>query len=181
MYWRTLERLIAGIFLMAIGVLVAQADDLMSPAMPAAEVKARLGTPQAPLMVDLRTPPEFAIAHLPGAVNIPVSELEKRLDEARPAEGHELLIYCLNGSRTRQAEPLLYAAWLRALQKRLLEDDLGGPLAAEFSHIDPVVLGTMLRRLVESHGGNEKGLSAYLSTHPATDERIEALSHSTDQ
>ena len=60
-------------------------------------------------MVDLRTPPEFAIAHLPGAVNIPVSELEKRLDEARPAEGHELLIYCLNGSRTRQAEPLLYA------------------------------------------------------------------------
>jgi rhodanese-related sulfurtransferase len=27
----------------------------------------------------------------------------------QPAEGHELLIYCLNGSRTRQAEPLLYA------------------------------------------------------------------------
>jgi len=109
MYWRTHVRLIAGIFLVAFGALVAQADDLMSPAMPAADVKARLGTPQAPLMVDLRTPPEFAIAHLPGAVNIPVSELEKRLDEARPAEGHELLIYCLNGSRTRQAEPLLYA------------------------------------------------------------------------
>ena len=60
-------------------------------------------------MVDLRTPPEFAIAHLPGAVNVPLAELEKRLDEVRPAEGHELLIYCLNGSRTRQAEPLLYA------------------------------------------------------------------------
>ena len=109
MYWRTLSRLTAGVLLLVMGALVAQADDLMSPAMQAAEVKARLGTPQAPLMVDLRTPPEFAIAHLPGAVNIPLPELVKRLEEVRPAEGHELLIYCLNGSRTRQAEPLLYA------------------------------------------------------------------------
>jgi rhodanese-related sulfurtransferase len=77
--------------------------------MPAAEVKSRLGTPNAPFMVDLRTPPEFAVAHLPGAVNIPLSELVKRLDEVHPAEDHDLLIYCLNGSRTRQAEPLLYA------------------------------------------------------------------------
>ena len=109
MYWHTLERLTAGVLLLAIGALAVQADDLMSPAMPAAEVKARLGTPQAPLMVDLRTPPEFGIAHLPGAVNIPLSELEKRVDEVRPAAGQDLLIYCLNGARTRQAEPLLYA------------------------------------------------------------------------
>ena len=32
-------------------------------------------------MVDLRTPPEFAIAHLPGAVNIPLKELAKILYE----------------------------------------------------------------------------------------------------
>jgi rhodanese-related sulfurtransferase len=105
----TLFRLTAGMLLLFLGALAARADDLMSPAMPAAEVKARLGTLQAPLMVDLRTPPEFAIAHLPGAVNIPLPELVKRLDEVRPAAGHVVLIYCLNGSRTRQAEPLLYA------------------------------------------------------------------------
>jgi rhodanese-related sulfurtransferase len=109
MYWRAIVQLFTGLFMLAMVVLAVQADDLMSPAMTAAEVVARLGTPRAPLMVDLRTPPEFAIAHLPGAVNIPLSELVKRLDEVRPAEGHELLIYCLNGSRTRQAEPLLYA------------------------------------------------------------------------
>jgi rhodanese-related sulfurtransferase len=109
MYWRAVVQLFTGVLLLAMVALAAQADDLMSPAMTAAQVKARLGTPQAPLMVDLRTPPEFAIAHLPGAVNIPLSELVKRLDEVQPAEGHELLIYCLNGSRTRQAEPLLYA------------------------------------------------------------------------
>ena len=109
MYWRAIVQLFTGLFMLAMVVLAVQADDLMSPAMTAAEVVARLGTPRAPLMVDLRTPPEFAIAHLPGAVNIPLSELVKRLDEVLPAEGHELLIYCLNGSRTRQAEPLLYA------------------------------------------------------------------------
>jgi len=109
MYWRAVVKLSTGILLLAMGARSALADDLMSPAMTAAEVKARLGTPQAPLMVDLRTPPEFAIAHLPGAVNIPLSELVKRLNEVRPAKGQDLLIYCLNGSRTRQAEPLLYA------------------------------------------------------------------------
>jgi rhodanese-related sulfurtransferase len=130
MYWRNFERLIAGVFLMAIAALVAHADDLMSPAMPAADVEARLGTPQAPLMVDLRTPPEFAIAHLPGAVNIPVSELEKRLDEARPAEGQSLLIYCLNGSRTRQAEPLLYAHDINSFYH--LEGELEGWLQKKY-------------------------------------------------
>ena len=140
MYWRTLERLIAGIFLMAIGALVAHADDLMSPAMPAADVKARLGTPQAPLMVDLRTPPEFAIAHLPGAVNIPVSELEKRLDEARPAEGQDLLIYCLNGSRTRQAEPLLYAHDINNFYH--LEGELEGWLLKKY----PIEKGGVTRK-----------------------------------
>jgi len=107
--WSALVRWPISIVLLAMSTLVVHADDFMSPAMSPADVKSWLGTPQAPLMVDLRTPPEFAIAHLPGAINIPLSELVKRLDEVRPAEGHELLIYCLNGSRTRQAEPLLYA------------------------------------------------------------------------
>jgi rhodanese-related sulfurtransferase len=107
--WRAVISLTSGILLLAIGALAVQADDYMSPALAPAEVKARLGTPQAPLMVDLRTPPEFGIAHLPGAVNIPLKELDKRLDEVRPGQDRDLLIYCLNGSRTRQAEPILYA------------------------------------------------------------------------
>jgi len=109
MYPRVILRVCSAVLLLMAGTPPVQADDLMSPGMSAAEVKARLGTPEVPLMVDLRTPPEFAIAHLPGAVNIPLAELEKRVDEARPGQGHDLLIYCLNGARTRQAEPVLYA------------------------------------------------------------------------
>jgi rhodanese-related sulfurtransferase len=130
MYSRTLGQLSSGLLLLMVTILAVHADDLMSPAMPAADVKAQLGTPQAPLMVDLRTPPEFAIAHLPGAVNIPVSELEKRLDEARPAEGQDLLIYCLNGSRTRQAEPLLYAHDINSFYH--LEGELEGWLQKNY-------------------------------------------------
>ncbi len=100
---------ITGILLLALGARAALADDYMSEAMTPAELKARLGTPRAPRLVDLRTPVEFAAAHVPGAVNVPVKELEKRLDEVRPAKGQDLVIYCLDGNRTRQAEPVLYS------------------------------------------------------------------------
>ncbi len=41
-------------------------------------------------------------------------------------------------------EPLIYAAWLRALQERLIRDDLG-PLAHEFDHPDPVFIERVYR------------------------------------
>ncbi|WP_372572787.1 penicillin acylase family protein [Ruegeria jejuensis] len=41
-------------------------------------------------------------------------------------------------------EPLIYAAWLRALQKRLIEDELG-PLADEFKHVDPLFIERVYR------------------------------------
>jgi len=100
---RTVVQVITGVLLLAIGVLAECADDYMSPPITPEKVKARLGTPHAPRLVDLRTPAEFGVAHLPGAVNVPVKELEKRLDEVRPAKGQDLVIYCLDGNRTRQA------------------------------------------------------------------------------
>jgi len=41
-------------------------------------------------------------------------------------------------------EPLIYAAWLRALQSRLIEDEMG-PLATEFKHVDPVFVERVYR------------------------------------
>jgi len=43
-------------------------------------------------------------------------------------------------------EPLIYAAWLRALQKRLIEDELG-PLAAQFKHVDPIFIERVYRNI----------------------------------
>ena len=41
-------------------------------------------------------------------------------------------------------EPLIYAAWLRALMDRLIRDELG-PLADEFTHPDPVFIERVFR------------------------------------
>ena len=43
-------------------------------------------------VLDVRPQDEFAVGHLPGALNIPLAELERRLGEL-PAE-HEVIAYC---------------------------------------------------------------------------------------
>lgn len=43
-------------------------------------------------------------------------------------------------------EPLIYAAWLRALQKRLIIDELG-PLANEFKHVEPLFIERVYRNV----------------------------------
>ena len=41
-------------------------------------------------------------------------------------------------------EPLIYAAWLRSLQARLIQDELG-PLAEEFEHVQPLFIERVFR------------------------------------
>jgi rhodanese-related sulfurtransferase/DNA-binding transcriptional ArsR family regulator len=43
-------------------------------------------------VLDVRPPEEYAAGHLPGAINIPLGELEKHLDELDPR--HEVVAYC---------------------------------------------------------------------------------------
>jgi penicillin amidase len=45
-------------------------------------------------------------------------------------------------------EPLIYAAWMRALQERLIRDELG-PLATEFTHVEPL----FIERVFKDIGG----------------------------
>jgi len=57
-------------------------------------------------LLDVRTPAEFAEAHVPGATNIPVQELAHRLvelgDRTRP-----VVVYCRSGARSATAAALL--------------------------------------------------------------------------
>ncbi|MES9899932.1 MAG: metalloregulator ArsR/SmtB family transcription factor [Sedimenticola sp.] len=43
-------------------------------------------------VLDVRPPEEYASGHLPGAINIPLDELEKHLDQLNP--DHEIVAYC---------------------------------------------------------------------------------------
>ena len=64
----------------------------------------RAATPKL-VVLDVRTPGEYAQGHLEGWVNIPVEELEGRLAEV-PAD-RPLLIYCRRGARAERADNII--------------------------------------------------------------------------
>jgi rhodanese-related sulfurtransferase len=55
------------------------------------------------VVLDVRTPDEYAAGHLPGAINIPHTELAARTGELAAARGKDLVVYCRTGTRTREA------------------------------------------------------------------------------
>jgi NADPH-dependent 2,4-dienoyl-CoA reductase/sulfur reductase-like enzyme/rhodanese-related sulfurtransferase len=56
-------------------------------------------------LLDVREPDEFERGHLAGAVNLPLSELRRRLDEV--PRDRELWVYCAAGQRAYYAQRLL--------------------------------------------------------------------------
>ncbi len=68
--------------------------------------------------------------------------------EGTPERQREIALSLLaewNGEMNEHLpEPLIYAAWLRALQIRLIADELG-PLASEFKHVEPLFIERVYR------------------------------------
>lgn len=62
-------------------------------------------TPGA-LLLDVRTPGEYAEGHLPGARNLPLQSLEG-IAAVAPAKDAPLFLYCRSGARSGQAISLL--------------------------------------------------------------------------
>lgn len=59
-----------------------------------------------PLVVDVRTPREFARGAYPGAINIPLDSLDDRLDEFG-SFSREITVYCASGARSDYAREML--------------------------------------------------------------------------
>ena len=59
------------------------------------------------LVVDVRTPGEFATAHVPGAVNLPLSMLEAHADEVAALLPDDAVLVCQSGARSEKARGLL--------------------------------------------------------------------------
>lgn len=62
---------------------------------------------QIALTLDVRTAEEFADAHVPGARNIPVQELQQRLAELGDNKHQPIIVYCRSGARSALAARLL--------------------------------------------------------------------------
>jgi rhodanese-related sulfurtransferase len=80
--------------------------------------RARAGTV---LVIDVRPPDEYRAGHIPGAVSVPVDELERRLLEFPP--GKEIIAYC-RGPYCVLAFRAVEILRARGLQARRLVDGL---------------------------------------------------------
>jgi phage shock protein E len=94
-----------------------------------AELAERVRTRTAPLILDVRSSREYAAGHVPGAINIPHTELAGRLSELEIDKSDELVVYCLSGRRTALAEQVLAEAGytsVRSLEGQLRAWQGGG-------------------------------------------------------
>ena len=74
----------------------------MSPTVTVSELR---NHPSPAVLVDVRSGSEFASGHIPGAVNIPLDQIEARLDDL--SRTLPIILTCQSGTRARMAAGLL--------------------------------------------------------------------------
>src|SRR3990167_1870768 len=62
------------------------------------------------VLVDVRSPAEFASGHVQGAVNLPLDRLASDALGVLPDKAAPLVLYCVSGARSEMA-----AQWLRQM------------------------------------------------------------------
>ena len=80
------------------------------------------------VILDVRTPAEFAAGHVPGAKNIPHDQVAARLTELVPLRDKTVVLYCRSGRRSASAAAVLRSAGFSSLKQ--LEGDFPGWEAA---------------------------------------------------
>lgn len=106
-------------------------------------------SPRTPLLlIDVREPVEFNIAHIPGSVNLPLSlishhpeesidKLEKELEAAKAGEGSQVHFICRLGNDSQIAVHKLRGILrFRDHPKYEIKGDVKGGLAAWTKHVD---------------------------------------------
>jgi rhodanese-related sulfurtransferase len=88
--------------------LAGEPQSTEAPSISAAELHDRRTSGDAPTLIDVRTPAEYAAGHIPGAINIPFDEVAERIAEVDAPHG--VALYCMIGPRARKGESALLAA-----------------------------------------------------------------------
>lgn len=91
----------------------AQAGSVLSGQTPARAADLSVSELQAATasglpVLDVRTPEEFAEGHVPGAINIPLQELQARSAELAALKDREFAVICAVGGRSSSATGLLH-------------------------------------------------------------------------
>lgn len=73
------------------------------------ELVARLLDHSVPALIDIRTRKEYDGGHIPGAINLPITQLEKEIESLNLKVSDEIVIYCESGGRSSKAAKILLA------------------------------------------------------------------------
>jgi len=106
-------------FLAISNACLAQAADISQ-----AELMQRIKTEHPQLILDVRSPEEYAEGHVPGAINIPHDQLNSRLAEISSHKNKEVVLYCRSGKRAGIAADILQSAGFSKLLH--LDGDMSG-------------------------------------------------------
>lgn len=85
------------------------------------------------VLVDVRTPDEYKLSHIPGSVLVPLPDIEqgKGIDQIKSTlKGRQLLAYCTSGKRSARALVLLQHAGIKGTK-------VHGGIKAWTQEIDP--------------------------------------------
>jgi phage shock protein E len=63
-------------------------------------------------IIDVRTPAEFAQEHVPGAINVPLDQIQNRIDEFKTIP-KPVVAYCRSGARSGMATSILMQAGIK--------------------------------------------------------------------
>lgn len=120
----------AAVLGLAVALASAACDPAAAPdraSISQAELLERLESDSPPLLLDVRRPDEFASGHIPGAVNVPHTEIGARIGDLGPSDRH-VVVYCQSGRRSAIAESVLREAGFADVLH--LEGDMQGWRAA---------------------------------------------------
>lgn len=83
------------------------------------------------LLLDCREQDEYDLVHIGGAVFVPMSQIQARLNELRPHQDRRIIVHCHHGGRSERV-----ASWLRQ-QGFSNAQSLAGGIDQWAAEIDP--------------------------------------------
>ncbi len=86
------------------------------PEVRPAELAGEMAGAASPVLLDVRSPREFAAGHIAGAINVPVTSLSGRLPSLGRLDGRPVVAICLSAHRSPPAVRLLRRTGIDARQ-----------------------------------------------------------------
>jgi rhodanese-related sulfurtransferase len=122
------------VIILTLVAMAASAEDAdnaptANPAVPHTEMTAQTSVPaispkaasdfverQHAIIIDVREPSEVALARIPGAINIPLSQLKNRLVELDKYKQSPIITQCRTGRRSQEALKTLMSSGFSHVQ-----------------------------------------------------------------